>query len=132
MIEIGDPRYNAYPGHPLFHCPVEILEVARRVMQGAALEGDVDRDTYEQIGDSVVSALRTAGYIQDGNAPSAITRLRQEYEALVGHSTAVFEENQRLHGSLGMVRRRLAMMAYKQLPDLASAASELWEEISHD
>jgi len=56
-------RYDEYPHHPLNGVPQEVLDVARKVLNEAALYRDVDAEFADGIADSVVSELLDAGFL---------------------------------------------------------------------
>ena len=50
----ADPDYAAFPGHSLHDVPLEVLQAARRVMDEAARQGDVDPELAQPLADAVV------------------------------------------------------------------------------
>lgn len=56
-------RYDAYPEHPLYGVPQEVLDVAREVMDEAVEVRDVTESVSHPLADAVVSQLVQAGYI---------------------------------------------------------------------
>lgn len=52
-----DPRYAAYPDHPLTNVPLEVLDAARKVMFDAAIWKDVAPGMADPLADAVVIAL---------------------------------------------------------------------------
>lgn len=55
-------RYDDYPEHVLYGVPQDVLDVARRAMEGPVVWKDVDPDMAEPIADSIVAAFIEAGY----------------------------------------------------------------------
>jgi hypothetical protein len=57
----SNDRYSDYPDHPLAHVSQNILNIARGVLDGAALYKDVDEEFAHPIADAVIAAIYAAG-----------------------------------------------------------------------
>jgi hypothetical protein len=64
-------EFDRYPDHPLKGVDPAVLQIARGVLSDAAAWKDVDVEMAEPIADSVVSALRQAGWLRETPKPSA-------------------------------------------------------------
>lgn len=76
-------RYDAYPDHPLYGVPQEVLDAAREVMAEAVECHDVSAELADPLADAVVMSMHKGGFVTWPQEPAG---------DVLHHSTGVYKD----------------------------------------